>query len=92
MKGFIIVSDGVSDHLISTAHIVAVNGKEIVREGGIAILTDEDFETICKKIKIDTQQVSADAKHITSELYDIGDEIREALERINDKIMNLCRK
>ena len=65
MKGFIIVSDGVSDHLISTAHIVAVNGKEIVLEGGIAILTNEDFETICKKIKIDTQQVSADAKYLT---------------------------
>ena len=31
MKGFITVSDGMSDHLISTAHIVAVNGKEIVQ-------------------------------------------------------------
>ena len=92
MKGFITVSDGLSDHLISTAHIVAVNGKEIVLEGGIAILTDEDFETICKKIGADALQVSTDAKHVTSELYDIGDEIREALERINDKIMTLCRK
>lgn len=71
MKGFILVSDSVSDHLISTAHIVAVNGKEIVLEGGIAILTDEDFETICKKIKIDTQQVSADAACLKSGLDDI---------------------
>ena len=92
MKGFILVSDGVSDHLISTAHIVAVNGKEIVLEGGIAMLTDEDFETICKKIGVDTLQVSPDAKHVTSELYDIGDEIRETLERLDDGIMTLCRK
>lgn len=69
MKGFITVSDGVSDHLISTAHIVAVNGKEIVLEGGIAILTDEDFETICRKIEFDTLLVSADAKEISMELY-----------------------
>lgn len=86
MKGFILVSDGVSDHLISTAHIVAVNGKEIVLEGGIAILTDEDFETICKKIKIDTQQVSADAKHITSELYGMGVRIQEALRELTSKL------
>ena len=86
MKGFILVSDGVSDHLISTAHIVAVNGKEIVLEGGIAILTDEDFETICKKIKIDTQQVSADAKHITSELYGMGARIQEALRELTSKL------
>ena len=86
MKGFIIVSDGVSDHLISTAHIVAVNGKEIVLEGGIAILTDEDFETICKKIKIDTQQVSADAKHITSELYGMGVRIQEALRELTSEL------
>ena len=46
MKGFITVSDGVSDHLISTAHIVAVNGKEIVLEGASPFLTDEDFERI----------------------------------------------
>ena len=92
MKGFITVSDGVSDHLISTAHIVAVNGKGIVLEGGITILTDEDFETICKKIEADTLQVSPDAKHVTSELYDIGDEIRETLERLDDGIMTLCRK
>ena len=69
MKGFITVSDGMSDHLISTAHIVAVNDKEIVLEGGIAILTDEDFETICRKIELDTEQVGAEAKHISSELY-----------------------
>lgn len=86
MKGFILVSDGVSDHLISTAHIVAVNGKEIVLEGGIAILTDEDFETICKKIKIDTQQVSADAKHITSELYGMGVRIQEALRELTSEL------
>lgn len=86
MKGFITVSDGVSDHLISTAHIVAVNGKEIVLEGSIAILTDEDFETICKKIKIDTQQVSADAKHITSELYGMGVRIQEALRELTSKL------
>ena len=69
MKGFITVSDGVSDHLISTAHIVAVNGKEIVLEGGIAILTDEDFETICEKIRLDTETLSADAQEIRWELY-----------------------
>lgn len=86
MKGFILVSDGVSDHLISTAHIVAVNGKEIVLEGGIAILTDEDFETICKKIKIDTQQVSADAKHITSELYGMGVRIQGALRELTSEL------
>lgn len=86
MKGFIIVSDGASDHLISTAHIVAVNGKEIVLEGGIAILTDEDFETICKKIKIDTQQVSADAKHITSELYGMGVRIQGALRELTSEL------
>lgn len=86
MKGFITVSDGVSDHLISTAHIVAVNGKEIVLEGGIAILTDEDFETICKKIKIDTQQVSTDAKHITSELYGMGVRIQEALRELTSEL------
>ena len=66
MKGFITVSDGMSDHLISTAHIVAVNGKEIVLEGGIAILTDEDFETIRKKIRQDTDTMSIDAAHIKS--------------------------
>ena len=66
MKGFITVSDGVSDHLISTAHIVAVNGKEIVLEGGIAILTDEDFETICRKIWMDTQQVDTGVNSISS--------------------------
>ena len=86
MKGFITVSDGMSDHLISTAHIVAVNGKEIVLEGGIAVLTDEDFETICKKIKIDTQQVSADAKHITSELYGAGVRIQEALRELTSEL------
>ena len=66
MKGFITVSDGVSDYLISTAHIVAVNGKEIVLEGGIAILTDEDFETICRKIWMDTQQVDTGVNSISS--------------------------
>lgn len=76
MKGFITVSDGVSDHLISTAHIVAVNGKEIVLEGGIAILTDEDFETICKKIELDsrpvfTETISNDAGEIASALREI---------------------
>ena len=86
MKGFITVSDGVSDHLISTAHIVAVNGKEIVLEGGIAILTDEDFETICKKIKIDTQLVSADAKHITSGHYGAGVRIQEALRELTSEL------
>ena len=86
MKGFILVSDGVSDHLISTAHIVAVNGKEIVLEGGIAIMTDEDFETICKKIKIDTQQGSADAKYLTSELYGMGVRIQEALRELTSKL------
>lgn len=86
MKGFITVSDGMSDHLISTAHIVAVNGKEIVLEGGIAILTDEDFDTICKKIKIDTQQVGADAKHITSELYGAGVRIQEALRELTSEL------
>lgn len=86
MKGFIIVSDGVSDHLISTAHIVAVNGKEIVLEGGIAILTDEDFETICKKIKIDSQQVSTDAKHITSELYGAAVRIQGALRELTSEL------
>lgn len=69
MKGFIIVSDGLSDHLISTAHIVAVIGKEIVLEGGIAILTDEDFESIRKKIRRDTETLSADAQEISWELY-----------------------
>lgn len=72
MKGFILVSDGVSDHLISTAHIVAVNGKEIVLEGGIAILTDEDFETICRKIRRDTKTTSIDAEYLRSGLDDIG--------------------
>lgn len=86
MKGFILVSDGVSDHLISTAHIVAVNGKEIVLEGGIAILTDEDFETICKKIKTDTQQVGTDAKHITSELYGMGVRIQGALRELTSEL------
>lgn len=71
MKGFITVSDGMSDHLISTAHIVAVNGKEIVLEGGIAILTDEDFETICRKIELDTEMISPDAEHLRSGLDDI---------------------
>lgn len=71
MKGFITVSDGVSDHLISTAHIVAVNGKEIVLEGGIAILTDEDFEAICKKIRRDTEIASIDAEYLRTGLDDI---------------------
>lgn len=34
MKGFITVSDGVSDHLISTAHIVAVNDMDKVENRG----------------------------------------------------------
>lgn len=79
MKGFITVSDGVSDHLISTAHIVAVNGKEIVLEGGIAILTDEDFETICKKIRWDTEIMSIDASRITSGLDDIWETLDDKL-------------
>ena len=79
MKGFITVSDGVSDHLISTAHIVAVNGKEIVLEGGIAILTDEDFETICKKIQLETMQTSADANSISSQLNYIWGTLDEKL-------------
>ena len=86
MKGFILVSDGMSDHLISTAHIVAVNGKEIVLEGGIAILTDEDFETICKKIRLDDQQVGTDAKYITSELYGIGARIQDALRDLTNEL------
>ena len=79
MKGFIIVSDGVSDHLISTAHIVAVNGKEIVLEGGIAILTDEDFETICKKIRQDTEITSIDAEYLRSGLDDIWESLDDKL-------------
>ena len=79
MKGFITVSDGVSDHLISTAHIVAVNGKEIVLEGGIAILTDEDFETICKKIRKDTDIMSIDAAYLKSGLYDIWEALDDKL-------------
>ena len=79
MKGFITVSDGVSDHLISTAHIVAVNGKEIVLEGGIAILTDEDFETICKKIRKDTDIMSIDAEHLKSGLDDIWETLEDKL-------------
>ena len=75
MKGFITVSDGVSDHLISTAHIVAVNGKEIVLEGGIAILTDEDFETICKKIRQDTEITSIDAEYLRSGLDGIWESL-----------------
>ena len=75
MKGFILVSDGVSDHLISTAHIVAVNGKEIVLEGGIAILTDEDFDTICEKIEQDTEIMSIDASYIRSGLDDIWESL-----------------
>lgn len=86
MKGFITVSDGVSDHLISTAHIVAVNGKEIVLEGGFAILTDEDFETICKKIRLDGQQVGTDAKYITSELYGMGVRIQDALKDLTNEL------
>ena len=79
MKGFITVSDGVSDHLISTAHIVAVNGKEIVLEGGIAILTDEDFDTICKKIRKDTDIMSIDAAHLKSGLDDIWETLEDKL-------------
>ena len=79
MKGFITVSDGMSDHLISTAHIVAVNGKEIVLEGGIAILTDEDFETICKKIRKDTDIMSIDAAHLKSGLDDIWETLEDKL-------------
>ena len=79
MKGFILVSDGVSDHLISTAHIVAVNGKEIVLEGGIAILTDEAFETICKKIRMDTEIMSIDAAYLRSGLDDIWDTLENKL-------------
>ena len=79
MKGFILVSDGVSDHLISTAHIVAVNGKEIVLEGGIAILTDEDFETICKKIRQDTEITSIDAEYLRSGLDDIWESLDDKL-------------
>lgn len=79
MKGFITVSDGVSDHLISTAHIVAVNGKEIVLEGGIAILTDEDFETIRKKIRQDTDTMSIDAAYLKSGLDDIWETLDDKL-------------
>lgn len=79
MKGFITVSDGVSDHLISTAHIVAVNGKEIVLEGGIAILTDEDFDTICKKIRQDTEITSIDAEYLRSGLDDIWESLDDKL-------------
>lgn len=79
MKGFIIVSDGLSDHLISTAHIVAVNGKEIVLEGGIAILTDEDFESIRKKIRRDTEMLSADAAYLKSGLDDIWETLEDKL-------------
>ena len=79
MKGFITVSDGVSDHLISTAHIVAVNGKEIVLEGGIAILTDEDFETICEKIEFDTLLRGAEARDICLELRNIGGTLEDKL-------------
>ena len=79
MKGFILVSDGVSDHLISTAHIVAVNGKEIVLEGGIAILTDEDFETIRKKIWQDTETMSIDASYLRSGLDDIWETLEDKL-------------
>ena len=79
MKGFITVSDGLSDHLISTAHIVAVNGKEIVLEGGIAILTDEDFETICKKIRKDTDIMSIDAERLKSGLDDIWETLEDKL-------------
>ena len=79
MKGFIIVSDGVSDHLISTAHIVAVNGKEIVLEGGIAILTDEDFETICKKIRQDTEITSNDAEYLRTGLDEIWESLDDKL-------------
>ena len=79
MKGFITVSDGVSDHLISTAHIVAVNGKEIVLEGGIAILTDEDFDTICKKMRQDTEITSIDAEYLRSGLDDIWESLDDKL-------------
>ena len=79
MKGFILVSDGVSDHLISTAHIVAVNGKEIVLEGGIAILTDEDFETICEKIRLDTETTSIDVEYLRSGLDDIWESLDDKL-------------
>ena len=68
-----------SDHLISTAHIVAVNGKEIVLEGGIAILTDEDFDTICKKIRRDTDIMSIDAAYLKSGLDDIWDTLENNL-------------
>ena len=79
MKGFITVSDGVSDHLISTAHIVAVNGKEIVLEGGIAILTDEDFETIRKKIWQDTEIPSIDAEYLRTGLDEIWESLDDKL-------------
>ncbi len=79
MKGFILVSDGVSDRLISTAHIVAVNGKEIVLEGGITILTDEDFETICEKIRQDTETTSIDAEYLRSGLDDIWESLDDKL-------------
>ena len=79
MKGFITVSDGESDHLISTAHIVAVNGKEIVLEGGIATLTDEDFDTICKKIRQDTEITSIDAEYLRSGLDDIWESLDDKL-------------
>ena len=79
MKGFIIVSDGVSDHLISTAHIVAVNGKEIALEGGIAILTDEDIETICEKIRQATDTMSIDAAYLKSGLDDIWETLEDKL-------------
>ena len=79
MKGFITVSDGLSDHLISTAHIVAVDGKEIVLEGGIAILTDEDFETICRKIWMDTQQVDTGVNSISSQLHYIWETLEDKL-------------
>ena len=79
MKGFILVSDGVSEHLISTAHIVAVYGKEIVLEGGVAILTDEDFETICKKIRRDTDIMSIDAAYLKSGLDDIWETLENNL-------------
>ena len=79
MKGFITVSDGLSDHLISTAHIAAVNGKEIVPEGGIVILTDEDFETICKKIRQGTDTMSIDATYLKSGIDDIWETLEDKL-------------
>ena len=54
-------------------------GKEIVLEGGIAILTDEDFETICKKIRQDTDTMSIDAAYLKSGLDDIWETLEDKL-------------